>query len=74
MQSVVAHCSALWSTALVISGPERLPEGDRKRIKDRVLKLVHGSIKSVVKQYIRGRDWEARQNIIAIICRVFEVE
>ncbi|CAM9343688.1 unnamed protein product [Pylaiella littoralis] len=47
MQSVVAHCSALWSTALVISGPERLPEGDRKRIKDRVLKLVHGSIKSV---------------------------
>lgn len=45
MQSVVAHCGALWSTAVIISGPERLPEVDRKRIKDRVLKLVHNSIK-----------------------------
>lgn len=45
LQSVVAHCGGLWSTAVEFSGPERLREGDRKRVKERVLKLVQNSIK-----------------------------
>lgn len=45
LQSVVAHCGGLWSSAVGFSGPERLSQGDKKRVKDRVLKLVHNSIK-----------------------------
>lgn len=45
LQSVVAHCGGLWSTAVELSGPGRLSQGDRKRVKGRVLKLVHDSIK-----------------------------
>lgn len=44
-QSVLAHCGGLWGSAVVIYGPGRLPEADRKQIKDRVVKLAHSAIK-----------------------------
>ena len=45
LQSVIAHCGGLWAAALVITGPTSLPEVDRKRIKERVVKLTHNCIK-----------------------------
>ena len=45
LQSVVAHCGGLWAAALVITGPTHMPEVDRKRIKERVVKLTHNCIK-----------------------------
>ncbi|CAN0061225.1 unnamed protein product [Scytosiphon promiscuus] len=45
LQSVVAHCGALWTSALVTSGPECLPDREKARIKERVVKLAHNSIK-----------------------------
>lgn len=44
IQSVVAHCGGLWSAALR-SGPGQLSNEDKKRLKERVVKLAHSSIK-----------------------------
>lgn len=44
-QSVVAHCGALWASILGTSGPVSVREGDRKRVKENVVKLAHSSIK-----------------------------
>eukprot|EP00903_Cladosiphon_okamuranus_P013658 g12719.t1 len=65
LQSVVAHCGGLWSSAVGFSGPERLSHGDKKRVKDRVLKLVHNSIKSVGRFLQEVFPREARQSLAA---------